>query len=80
MAGGLSAFNKGGCGCLVLFAVICLLLAGQACGYVDNFSLYLLLFGAVPIFLVGGIIALILRGIYNQGRRDGRYDHDDEAP
>ena len=58
------AFVKGGCGCLIAFAAIALvvvLTGGRA--YMDPF-------GAACLFVVGGLIGLLVLAIYNKGRRD----------
>jgi hypothetical protein len=61
-----AAFTKGGCGCLLLFAAVGLivLLAG---GRVRIDPI-----GALMLFVIGGIIGLIVLAIYNKGRRDGQ--------
>ena len=59
-----SAFAKGGCGCLVAFAVfagIALLLGGSA--HID-------IGGAVLLFVMGGLLGLLVLWIYNKGKRD----------
>ncbi len=59
------AFARGGCGCLVAFLVIgllCVLFGGRM--HIDPF-------GAVFLFVIGGIIGLIVLYIYNRGHRDG---------
>jgi hypothetical protein len=59
------AFVKGGCGCLILFAVLALiavLLGGHARADLG---------GLVILFLIGGVIGLVVLAIYNRGRRDG---------
>ena len=58
------AFVKGGCGCLLVFAVLALiavLLGGRA--HADAG-------GLVILFLIGGAIGLVVLAIYNRGRRD----------
>jgi hypothetical protein len=58
------AFVKGGCGCLIAFAaiaVVAVITGGRA--YLDPF-------GAVFLFVVGGLIGLLVLAIYNKGRRD----------
>lgn len=62
-AGG--AFLKGGLGCLLLFvvfAVLAVLFGGHA--HADGG-------GIMMLFVIGGIVGLIARAIYNRGRRDG---------
>jgi hypothetical protein len=59
-----SAFVKGGCGCLMVFAVlafIAVLLGGHAHADVG---------GVVFLFIIGGVIGLIVFSIYNKGRKD----------
>lgn len=59
-----TAFTKGGCGCLVAFAVLALLavmIGGTA--HID-------VGGAILLFVIGGVIGLIVLAIYNKGRRD----------
>ena len=58
------AFVKGGCGCLLVFAVMALiavLFGGRAHADVG---------GIVILFLIGGVIGLVALAIYNRGRRD----------
>lgn len=58
------AFAKGGCGCLLAFAVVAfvtVILGGSA--HID-------IGGAVMLFVVGGVIGLVVLAIYNKGRRD----------
>ena len=65
----LKAFGKGGCGCLVAFAVIALLavlIGGSAT--ID-------LGGAIMLFVIGGVIGLVVLAIYNKGHRN-RIDSD----
>jgi hypothetical protein len=60
-----SAFVKGGCGCLGAFlavGLIVLIVGGQV--HID-------LFGAICLFVCGGLIGLIVLWIYNKGRHDG---------
>lgn len=59
-----SAFAKGGCGCLIAFAVLALLavlVGGHA---------HINLGGAICLFVAGGIIGLVVLAIYNKGRHD----------
>ena len=59
-----AAFAKGGCGCLVLFAVFALVtvvLGGRA--YID-------IGGAALLFVIGGVVGLVVLAIYNKGRHD----------
>lgn len=69
------AFVKGGCGCLVAFAVLALvvvLVGGRV--RID-------LGGAVCLFVVGGLIALVILAVYNKGRRDaGQSPVEGERP
>jgi len=61
-AGG--AFLKGGCGCIVAFLVIGLLVVAV------GGSMHIDIGGAILLFVIGGIIGLIVLAIYNKGRRD----------
>ena len=57
-----AAFAKGGCGCLLAFALLALIaivLGGRV--RID-------LGGAVLLFVIGGIIGLVVLMIYNKGR------------
>ena len=59
-----AAFWKGGFGCLLVFAgfaIIALLLGGRV--HID-------FFGAIFLFIIGGIIGLVTSYIYNKGRKD----------
>ncbi len=59
------AFLKGGCGCLLLFALIGVLavaIGGHVRADVG---------GLILLFVIGGIIGLVILAIYNKGRRDG---------
>ncbi len=58
------AFVKGGCGCLLLFAVIALLVLIVG-GHVRAD-----LGGLIILFIIGGVIGVIALAIYNRGRRD----------
>ena len=61
-----SAFVKGGCGCLLLFAAVAflaVLAGGQA--HAD-------LGGLICLFCIGGVVGLAVLAIYNRGRRDGK--------
>ena len=59
-----SAFAKGGCGCIVLFFIIGFL-AVAAGG-----SMHIDIGGAILLFVIGGVIGLIVLGVYNKGRND----------
>jgi hypothetical protein len=59
-----AAFVKGGCGCLVAFLVIGLLVA--LLGGRVNIDIG----GAIALFVIGGILGLIVLAVYNKGRRD----------
>ncbi|MEX0717639.1 MAG: hypothetical protein WD066_13685 [Planctomycetaceae bacterium] len=64
MEGGGGAFIKGGCGCLVAFAVVALLavmVGGHA--HID-------LGGALCLFVMGGLFGLVFFAVYNKGRDD----------
>ena len=59
-----NAFAKGGCGCLIAFAVfagVALLLGGNA--RID-------IGGAIILFVMGGLLGLLVLWIYNKGKRD----------
>ena len=61
---------KGGCGCLLLFAVFALLavmFGGRA--HIDAG-------GFVMLFVIGGLLGLIVLAIYSRGRHDR--DKDDK--
>ena len=58
------AFGKGGCGCLIAFAVVALfavLIGG---------SFHIDIGGAVLLFVIGGLVGLVVLWIYNNGKRD----------
>lgn len=58
-----NAFGKGGCGCLVAFALFAgfsLLLGGTA--FID-------IGGAILLFVIGGLLGLLVLWIYNRGKR-----------
>jgi hypothetical protein len=60
----LQAFGKGGCGCLIAFAILAtigVLVGGHA--HID-------LGGAICLFVVGGIVGLVVLWIYNKGKHD----------
>ena len=67
-----SAFGKGGCGCLIVFAVLAFL--AVLCGGTAHIDLG----GAIALFVIGGIIGLIINMIYNKGRRDRNYDNREQ--
>jgi hypothetical protein len=61
-----TAFGKGGCGCLIAFAVLAvlaLLMGGRV--HIDPC-------GAACLFVAGGIIGLIVLAIYKKGQKDGQ--------
>lgn len=58
-----SAFAKGGCGCLVAFAVLALI------AVVLGGSAHINLGGAILLFLIGGVIGLVVLAIFNKGKR-----------
>lgn len=74
MAGKGEAFIKGGCGCIVAFLAIGIffvLIGGTM--YIDPG-------GAILLFVIGGVMGLIVRAIYNRGAHDAqarasRQDH-----
>jgi hypothetical protein len=57
-----TAFVKGGCGCLVVFAVLALI------AVVVGGSVQIDIGGAVLLFVIGGLIGLVVLWIYNKGR------------
>jgi hypothetical protein len=59
-----SAFVKGGCGCLVAFAVLALL------GVMVGGRAHINLGGAILLFLIGGVIGLVMLAVYNKGKRE----------
>lgn len=65
------AFVKGGCGCLVAFAVLGLL-AVMFGGHV-----YLDPGGAIMLFVIGGLMGLGWLAVFNSGRRAGQRDQND---
>jgi hypothetical protein len=68
------AFAKGGCGCLIAFAVVAVLavaLGGHA--HIDPG-------GAICLFVVGGLLGLIVLAIYNKGKRDATLPSERENP
>ena len=67
------AFVKGGCGCLLAFAVLGLL-AVMFGGHV-----YLDPGGAVMLFVIGGVMGLGWLAIFNSGRRAGHRDQSDQS-
>ena len=60
------AFLKGGCGCLMLFVVLGFFVVLIGGNVHADFA------GILMLFLIGGTIGLVVRGIYNKGRRDSR--------
>lgn len=63
-SGGGTAFVKGGCGCLVIFAglaFLSVLFGGHAHADIG---------GLILLFVIGGVIGLIVFAIYNKGRKD----------
>lgn len=59
-----SAFLKGGCGCLVLFALV------AGCAVVLGGRAHIDIGGGVLLFVGGGLIGLVVLWIYNRGRDD----------
>jgi hypothetical protein len=59
-----TAFTKGGCGCLIAFVVVGLLvvLAGG--------NVHIDAGGTILLFVIGGTIGLVVLAIYNRGKRD----------
>ena len=71
------AFVKGGCGCIIAFIVL-----GLSCVLIGG-SMHIDLFGAIMLFVIGGIIGLIVLAIYNKGKHDAqppdnRFDEDND--
>ncbi|MCX6850923.1 MAG: hypothetical protein NTY98_18585 [Verrucomicrobia bacterium] len=58
------AFAKGGCGCLLLFAAISILVL------IFGGSVHIDAGGAVMLFVFGGLAGLVVLTIYNRGRHD----------
>jgi hypothetical protein len=58
------SFVKGGIGCLLLFAVFALL------SLVFGGSVHADIGGILMLFVIGGVLGLIVRAIYNRGRKD----------
>jgi hypothetical protein len=61
------AFFKGGCGCVLafaLFAFLAVLLGGHAHADIP---------GIIVLFLIGGFLGLFMRWIYKRGFDDGQY-------
>jgi len=59
------AFLKGGCGCLLAFAVLSVLVA------LIGGRVRVGLGGFIILFIIGGAFGLILLAAYMRGRRDG---------
>jgi len=59
-----TAFAKGGCGCLIAFVVIGLLVA------LVGGNVHIDIGGAILLFVIGGIIGLIVLAVYNKGKQD----------
>jgi len=60
-----ASFAKGGCGCLLAFLI------GGLFVVVLGGRVHLDVGGALMLFLVGGVIALMVRAGYIRGQRDG---------
>ena len=72
--GGGAAFAKGGCGCLVIFAILVFIavsLGGHAHANVG---------GLILLFIIGGVIGLIIYSIYNKGRKDAGGSEHPQKP
>ena len=69
-----TAFAKGGCGCLIAFLGVGLLMAVMG-GHV-----HLDCGGAGILFLIGGVIGLIVLSVYKKGFRAGQQEGPDEQP
>ena len=59
------AFIKGGCGCLLVFAVLGFL------AVIVGGKVHADILGLLALFVIGGVIGLIVLAVYNHGRRDG---------
>jgi hypothetical protein len=59
-----SAFVKGGCGCLLAFLAIGLVLV------LLGGSMHIDLGGAILLFVIGGILGLVILAVYHKGQRD----------
>lgn len=62
------AFFKGGFGCLLLFLAVGFL------AVIFGGRLRIDIFGVLLLLIIGGIFGLIIRAVYNRGRRDGSGD------
>ncbi len=58
------AFAKGGCGCLVAFAVLGML------AVIVGGNVHIDAGGACLLFVIGGLIGLVVLAVYNKGKRD----------
>lgn len=69
-----NAFLKGGLGCLgafLLFGLIAVALGG---------TMTIDAGGALLLIVVGGVVGLIVRAIYNRGREAGARDEEPDPP
>jgi hypothetical protein len=64
MEGKGEAFAKGGCGCLIAFVAVGLLVA------LLGGNVHIDIGGAVMLFVIGGVIGLVVLAIYNKGKND----------
>ncbi|MCF7958290.1 MAG: hypothetical protein K9M57_07580 [Phycisphaerae bacterium] len=70
------AFARGGCGCLIGFCVLGLLVA------LIGGNFHIDIGGALMLFVIGGVIGLIVLAIYNKGKNDSQNDdyHNQDEP
>ena len=59
-----NAFLKGGVGCFIIFAVLALV------ALMIGGSVHIDIFGAILLFVIGGVIGLVILAIYNKGKKD----------
>lgn len=72
MSGSGTTFAKGGCGCLLIFLGLGFLAA------ITGGRVHLDLGGAIFLFIIGGFIALIYRGIFGKKEEEADYRMPDE--
>ena len=73
MPGSGATFAKGGCGCLLIFLGLGFLAA------ITGGRVHLDLGGAIFLFIIGGFIALIYRGIFGKKEEEANYRMADEG-
>ncbi|MEM7516800.1 MAG: hypothetical protein AAF368_07735 [Planctomycetota bacterium] len=66
----LSAFARGGVGCLGAFIVLAFL--AVSFGGTATFDVL----GSLLVFVIGGILGLVVRSVYDKGRQDGMRSDD----